>query len=45
MLLKKGYIGALGLGLKAKVYSPATTEKMLAQAVANALSLEIANEE
>ncbi len=45
VLLKKGYISALGLGLKAKVYSPATTEKMLAEAVANALSLEIAKEE
>lgn len=45
VLLKKGYIGALGLGLKAKVYSPATTEQMLAEAVANALSLDIAKKE
>ena len=38
-LVKKAYIGAMGVGLKAKVYEPGIVDKLLAEAVSQALAL------
>ncbi|MDE1823634.1 MAG: 50S ribosomal protein L10 [Candidatus Micrarchaeota archaeon] len=39
MLIRKGYLSALGLGLSAKIYEPGITDKLLANAVREALSI------
>lgn len=41
-LLKRGYMAALGIGIKTKTYTPQTIEQLLAEAIANALSIELA---
>lgn len=38
-LVKKAYFSALGLGLEAKIYEPEVTEKLIAQAVREAMGL------
>ncbi len=40
VLLKKGYLGALGLGLSARIYEPQIVDKLLAEAIMQALSLK-----
>ncbi|MDE1851266.1 MAG: 50S ribosomal protein L10 [Candidatus Micrarchaeota archaeon] len=40
MLIRKGYLSALGLGLTAKIYEPGITDKLLANAVREALSIK-----
>ena len=37
--IRKGYLSALGLGLEAEIYEPGITDKLLARAVREALSL------
>ncbi len=37
--VRKGYLAALGLGLEAEIYEPGITDKLLARAVREALSL------
>ncbi len=44
-LLKRGYLSALGVGLKTKTYTPQTIEQLLAEAIAGALSIELAKSE
>ncbi len=38
-MIRKAYLGALGLGLEAEIYEPGITDKLLARAVREALSL------
>jgi len=40
-LIKKAYLGALGLGLTTKTYEPGIIEKLVASAVAEALNIKI----
>ena len=39
VLLKKGYLSALGLGLTTKTYEPGIVEKLIAEAVLSAISI------
>lgn len=39
-LIRKGYLSALGLGLTARIYEPGITDKLLANAVREALSIK-----